>query len=374
MKSRQIFAGLSLLLVLSCTSSFAKYSGGTGEPNDPYRIATPEDLNSIGLDPCDWDKHFLMTADINMVGITGDSFNIIGDINTDTPFSGVFDGNGHSIERFTYLAKESSPASLFGFARGEHIIIKNLKLSDVNIAGDRWVGALIGIIHGNGYIIGCSVDDGKVSGTDLVGGLVGCSLANISDCYTNVEIRGSVAGGLIGCTTSSTERCFSVGSVRGGIEVGGLIGSNDRGGNVSNCYSLCSVEGDEFVGGLIGNTSQPVENCFSAGAVDGNDWVGAFIGRSGLDIWKCFWDDSINPGLNGTGDGSDPNVIGLPTAQIQMRNTFADAGWDMVDVWDIGENQTYPFLRMHLPGDISKDGQTNLYDLAVLAQNWLSEE
>ena len=70
----------------------------------------------------------------------------------------------------------------------------------------------------------------------------------------------------------------------------------------------------------------------------------------------------------------DPNVIGKSTAEMQMRSTFADAGWDMVNVWDIGENQTYPFLRTHLPGDINKDDETNFYDLAIVAENWLKEE
>jgi hypothetical protein len=77
--------------------------------------------------------------------------------------------------------------------------------------------------------------------------------------------------------------------------------------------------------------------------------------------------------MNGIGNISDPNLIGLPTAQMQMRSTFADTGWDMVNIWDIGENQTYPFLRKHLPSDINKDGETNFYDLAILAENWLKE-
>ena len=68
---------------------------------------------------------------------------------------------------------------------------------------------------------------------------------------------------------------------------------------------------------------------------------------------------------------SDPNVIGLPTAELQKRATFVDAGWDMINIWDIGENQTYPFLRTHLSSDIDKDDETNLFDLAILAQNWL---
>jgi hypothetical protein len=44
----------------------AKYSGGTGEPNDPYQIATAADLIALGETPADYDKHFLLTADIDL--------------------------------------------------------------------------------------------------------------------------------------------------------------------------------------------------------------------------------------------------------------------------------------------------------------------
>ena len=42
----------------------AKYGGGTGEPNDPYQIATAEDLIVLGETPEDYDKHFILTADM----------------------------------------------------------------------------------------------------------------------------------------------------------------------------------------------------------------------------------------------------------------------------------------------------------------------
>ena len=43
---------LATIMVL-CVSiaAQAKYSGGTGEPNDPYLIATAEDMNAIGANP-----------------------------------------------------------------------------------------------------------------------------------------------------------------------------------------------------------------------------------------------------------------------------------------------------------------------------------
>ena len=46
--------------------AYAKYSGGTGEPNDPYQIATAEDLMLLGESTEDYDKHFILTADIDL--------------------------------------------------------------------------------------------------------------------------------------------------------------------------------------------------------------------------------------------------------------------------------------------------------------------
>ena len=54
-----VFAGLFIILFF-CLPAYARYSGGTGEPNDPYRIATPQDLNDIGRYEEDWDKHFIL--------------------------------------------------------------------------------------------------------------------------------------------------------------------------------------------------------------------------------------------------------------------------------------------------------------------------
>ena len=55
-----------LLMCLFIASAHAKYSGGTGEPNDPYQIATAADLIALGETPADYDKHFILTADIDL--------------------------------------------------------------------------------------------------------------------------------------------------------------------------------------------------------------------------------------------------------------------------------------------------------------------
>jgi hypothetical protein len=57
---------------------------------------------------------------------------------------------------------------------------------------------------------------------------------------------------------------------------------------------------------------------------------------------------------------------------MQMVNTFIDAGWDFLDVWAIGENQTYPYLRQYLAADLNHDGIVNLLDVVITSKQWLA--
>jgi hypothetical protein len=56
---------------------------------------------------------------------------------------------------------------------------------------------------------------------------------------------------------------------------------------------------------------------------------------------------------------------------MRQRSTFQ--GWDFVNVWGIGENQTYPYLRRYSAGDINKDRIVNFKDLAIVALQWQEE-
>jgi hypothetical protein len=117
-------------------------------------------------------------------------------------------------------------------------------------------------------------------------------------------------------------------------------------------------------------------NCYSVTVVDGNTAVGSLTGLShGTAYHECFFDELVNPDVNAVGEwlGQDPNVHAKNTVQMQQRSTFTDAGWDFVEVWDIGENQTYPFLRVYPPGDLNHDGIVNSIDVAILAGHWLED-
>ncbi|MEJ2703994.1 MAG: hypothetical protein P8Z79_16270, partial [Sedimentisphaerales bacterium] len=155
----------------------AKYSGGTGEPNDPYQIATAEDLMLLGESPEDYDKHFIMTADIgldpNLPGRKVFDKAVIASATIPsgfggTPFTGVFDGNGYTVSHLTIQGE--SYLAWFGFL-GVEAEIKDLGLVNVRITGSGGaIGSLVGTNEGN---VITSYSTGTVTGDWYVGGLVG---------------------------------------------------------------------------------------------------------------------------------------------------------------------------------------------------------
>jgi hypothetical protein len=434
-RKSSLFGKITVLVVICffCLSAHAKYGGGNGTAEEPYLIYDANQMNAIGADSNDWDKHFLLCTDIDLSGYTGTSFNIIGywlDLNSpdNKPFTGVFDGNGHTISNFTYTSTGTNYIGLFGYVSGENAEVKDLGLIDPNVdagSGD-YVGALVSQLS-SGTISGCYAEGGSVSGDDRVGGLVGSNFATITNCYakhgsisgdfhvgglvgtnegtitncysqgdvsgwatlgglvgdnfgtitnsyatgiasgvwfigglvgahyertiTNSYATGSVSGknyvgGLVGCNFRGTiSDCYATGSVTASADcVGGLVGDNGGGfmgvSIITNCYSTGSVSGDDNVGGLVGINYSTINNCYSTGSIWGDSYVGGLVGdvNSGATVTNSFWD------IETSGQTSSAGGTGLSTAQMQMMNTFTDAGWDFENIWWIFEGAGYPRL------------------------------
>lgn len=99
-----------------------QFSGGTGDPNSPFQIASSDELNSISDNPRLMGAHFILNNDIDLAGV---EFVLIG--SESLPFSGVFNGNGHTISGFSFVSGGRNHIGLFSCLgwRGE---IKNLGL------------------------------------------------------------------------------------------------------------------------------------------------------------------------------------------------------------------------------------------------------
>jgi hypothetical protein len=291
------------------------YWQGSGESNDPYLIDTAEQLNTIGLIPCDWDKHFLLCADIDLSGFTGKDFNIIGN------FTGVFDGNGHTISNFNYISTGTNYIGLFKWVDDPNAEIKNLGLIDPNLdAGTGgYVGSLVGFLR-NGTITNCYVEAGSVSGYYYVGGLVGTNSSHgtITNCHLTASVSGDYhVGGLVGFNYGTITNCYLTGSVSGNEYVGGLVGRNEH-GTITNCYSTASVTGNEQVGGLVGENHGTITNCYSTGDVSGTTAVGGLVGLNDWGtITNCYSTGSIL-GNNGIG-----GLVGVNGKHSRITNCYA---------------------------------------------------
>jgi hypothetical protein len=312
----------------------AKYNGGTGEPDDPYQIATADDLILLGNNPEHYDKYFILTADINLdPDLSGctifDKAVIAPDTNNaymwfeGTPFSGVFDGNGHTISHLTITGR--SYLGLFG-QLGYSARISNLRLEMVNVNGtDVYIGGLVGLNRG---IITTSYSNGVVHGYWSVGGLVGINYSRIT----------------MSCNT---------GTVNGVSKIGGLVGINRN--TIATSYSTASVSGIEDIGGLVGRSQGNITASYSTGVATGSDNVGGLVGFNNGSIAKSFWDTQTSGKT--TSDGGTAKT----TAQMQTASTFLDAGWDFVDetengtegIWWILEGQDYPRLWWELGDETS---------------------
>jgi len=330
---RRLIILLSIMGVLSEIHSedvwAGTYSGGDGSPENPYRIATAEDLNDIGNHVEDYNKCFILVSDINMGGFTYTTALIAPDINNSnsyfdgTSFTGILDGNDCTISNLIIdtAGADNDYLGLFGMieAPGE---VKNLGIEEVSVTGGSYSDDLGGLVGSNGA-------------SHATGGA-------ISRCYSAGEVEGgdhsNCLGGLVAKNHGTISSCYSGCSVSGGEysgSVGGLVGYNVD-GRVNNCYSTGSISGSSWLGGLAGLNANTISTCYSTGPVSGNDYLGGLVGWNlGMVIFS-YWDIETS-GLSRS-DGGE----GKTTLQMKDVSTFLH--WSAAPpLWTINDGN-YPRL------------------------------
>ncbi len=336
---------LALTVVLSLTyvtSTAWAYSGGTGEPNDPYQIATAQDLIELGNEPGDYNNFFVLTADIDLdPNLPGGQIFQQAVIAPDTDrtgwkfqgiaFSGILDGQGYIIRNLHIQGYNH--LGLFGILE-KGAVLKNIGMEAVNIKG---VG----------------------TESEYVGGLAGRNLGYIYSSYSTGIINGeSYVGGLVGHNSGIICSSFSTTTVSEGVSIhshgeyiGGLVGYNS--GNIFACYSHGHVMGWNTIGGLAGENAGSVTSCFSTGKVRGDNKqysgniLGGLVGWNTGSVTASFWDIEISTQSESNGG------VGLTTSQMKNASTFLENGWDCVDetangtgqFWQIEEGN-YPSLSI----------------------------
>ncbi len=238
---------------------------------------------------------------------------------SDPKFNAVFDGNGHTIANLFIDRPGRKSVGLFG-AVGRSGTIRNLSLTNANVASQVNVGALVGILFG---VVEAVHADGSVSGDENVGGLAGFvhEDGRVRRSYATARVTGAKTnvGGLAGHLRGAIEASYATGSVTSGDTAGGLVGV------------------------LLGT----VETSYATGAVQGGKNVGGLVGLSrGATVTASYWNSETSGQADSRGgEGKTTAELSNPTGASGIY-----AGWDAA-TWDFGTGSQYPALKADWDGD-----------------------
>jgi len=216
-------------------------------------------------------------------------------------FSGVFDGNGHTVDGISINRPQESGVGLFGSVSPEGVV-RGLRMTNVSVVGAEAVGSVAG--ENCGRVARCEVS-GTVVGSGLVGGIIGLNRLGI--------VKGSSVNG----------------NVKGQHFVGGVAGAAEF-SCVDQCYAACSLDCADFSGGVLG-----LDELYG-------------------EVRCSYWD------VETSGCAVSAGGEGKTTAEMMRQETYV--GWDFSTEWGIDEGAGYPFLwrfRLTLPPGVGAADGTN---------------
>ena len=160
------------------------------------------------------------------------------------PFTGTFDGNGHTISSFSYVSSDIPVMGFFGNNQGT---IKNLTLEG-KIPAKSWSGGLVGNNFGTieGVICDLELQNGGQSATGVFASV---NHGLISDCFSvNPNVNGFNEG----------EKNYQ----NSGI----IVGLNDVEGKLDNVYGISSDPDTKLMGWTLNEeaTEESVGKKFSS--------------------------------------------------------------------------------------------------------------
>ena len=309
-----VFFTLVLMLTLSAFAA------------EPEPIGSAEELAALMQSSQKWGGAYILTADIDLSKVAQSPIG-----SYDTPFSGTFDGNGHTIKGLSL--RTDFTAGLFGVL--ENATVKNLTVegkvtndfpaehAETKDEAGRYpgTGGLAAVVLGGVTVEGCT-GNVTVTGPGNIGGLIG-NIHNFSenpvrviDCVNNGTVNSLLgnAGGLVGrifisgagdavtvrgcanyadVTLTSEDRC-RVGGIVGYIRtLEGVITVEDceNTGKITGSNSGAKASNYPYAGGIVGRNEAAqgataairIIDCINKGAISSTQCAGgitAYMNRA----------------------------------------------------------------------------------------------
>lgn len=188
-----------------------------------HPVKTLADFNAIGATTKSLQGNYMLVSDIDAKDKAINTVACYEDSKTDQ-FSGVFDGNGHTISNCDPIArcKKTTNCSLFGMVNTEGVI-RNLN------------------------VVNCVVKQ-------IGGGIAAVNYGTIENCFISATIKsvlnvGNPSGGIAGKNGGKIKNCVAVITAGSGVTnafAGGIAGRTvNKFSVIENCY-LCSATFDVF--------------------------------------------------------------------------------------------------------------------------------
>ncbi len=273
------------------------FDGGDGSEENPYQIATPQQLallahitNDSVVEPA----YYILTDDIclynDKIQWTPIGYEIYYQAYL-KPFGGVFDGNGHCVyDMIIDNPERNLPSGLFGYA--ENATIKNLQIDCSSIKNNNYIAGLIVARARNSKIENCKTIYSNIEYCQIAGGIVG-GIENFNDDSTYIKNCVNEAnldsiyygGGIVGdiyvdidtCVVM-IESCINKGNINAKSYSGGISGAA-RLSIIENCQNFGTIYGSD-AGGILGSGRDCVfKNCVNnrSGVFDGGENVAGGI-------------------------------------------------------------------------------------------------
>jgi hypothetical protein len=228
------------------------FASGDGASVNPYQITTCDQLQLMFMD-YGASYELANNVDCAETGLWngGAGFNPVG--NVANPFTGSFDGKGHTISNLQIIRADDDVADngllvdahyvgLFGHTDGA--TIQDFKLLTSKIKGYQYVGGVIGFMSGgtlNGVSVNTTTDNSDTT----------CTNPGASCVWARYGLEG---GGLVGHQSGGTIQNSHVGGpVKGsGNIIGGLVGYMENGASVTDSTANSHIDGGSYLGGAVG--------------------------------------------------------------------------------------------------------------------------
>lgn len=283
----------------------------------------------------------------------------------DAPFSGIFDGNGHSISGLKYKEIATVPradTALFGVTEGAEI--RDLVLKNAEIESDIRGGILAGYVK-NTKITGVTVTDSSLSVA---------AADNVLLIGTDLGIRG---GGIAGEANNSVlydcevNNCWIRSNNTSGVAA--LAGKPLSLGGIAGCAEATTIEYCRVTGGDPYDSKTPDDTSdktrisiyydVAVGALGGNTlYVGGIAGR----IWSGDDDDNKDKGTKVIDSFSTADMYFYCATYVSVIGiNIGHIGGVTAEVWD----ENCEITRCHYAGKASSEQWNPLLVIPIIEKN-----